>query len=131
MRSGEQLYVTEDFARRLPDYSEPEADEVLQKAIANYARSLGLFVPPRKPQATIRQMACDMALIDALDAGTPKSILGVHRVLAWTATDLEQLPDGVKALLSQPLNSGYSLGVCFASSVSHPGGIYWIVMVAY
>ena len=131
MRSGEQLYVTEDFARRLPDYSEPEADEVLQKAIANYARSLGLFVPPRKPQATIRQMACDMALIDALDTGTPKSIPGVHRVLAWTATDLEQLPDGVKALLSQPLNSGYSLGVCFASSVSHPGGIYWIVMVAY
>jgi Cysteine-rich secretory protein family len=131
MRSGERLYVTEDFARRLPDYSEPEADAVLQKAIANYARSQGLFVPPRKPQATIRQMACDMALIDALDAGTPKSIAGVHRVLAWTATDLEQLPDGVKAVLSQPLTSGYSLGVCFASSVSHPGGIYWVVMVAY
>ena len=60
-----------------------------------------------------------------------RSIAGVHRVVAWTATDLEQLPDSVKALLSQPLNSGYSLGVCFAASVSHPGGMYWIVMVAY
>jgi hypothetical protein len=72
-----------------------------------------------------------MALIDALDTGTPKSIAGVHRVLAWTATDLEQLPDNVKGVLSQPLSSGYSLGVCFAASVSHPGGMYWIVMVVY
>jgi len=131
MRSGDRVYVTEDFAHRLPDYSELEADEVLQNAITKYASTHGFPAPPRKPQAAIRQMACDMALIDALDTGTPRSIAGVHRALAWTATDLEQLPDGVKSLLSQPLSSGYSLGVCFASSVSHPGGMYWIVMVAY
>lgn len=129
--SGGRMYATEDFAHRLPDYSEPEADTVLQKAITNYTMSQGLSVPARKPQAAIRQMACDMALTDALDTVTPKSIAGVHRVLAWTATDLERLPDGVKTSLSQPLSSGYSLGVCFAPSVSRPGGVYWIVMVAY
>jgi Cysteine-rich secretory protein family len=131
LQSGERLYVTEDFAHRLPDYSEHEADAVLQKAITDYAKARGIPAPARKPQTAIHQMACDMALIDSLDAGTPRSIAGVHRVLAWTATDLEQLPDGVKTLISQPLNGGYSLGVCFAPSVSHPGGIYWIVMVAY
>jgi len=131
MHSGDRLYVTEDFAHRLPDYSEPEADAVLQESITKYARSLGLAVPARKPQPAIRQMACDMALIDALDTGTPKSIAGVHRVVAWTATDLEQLPDNVKGLLAQPLSAGYSLGVCFAATVSHPGGMYWIVMVVY
>jgi uncharacterized protein YkwD len=129
--SGGRLYATEDFAHRLPDYSEPEADTVLQTAITNYAVSQGLSVPARKPQAAIRQMACDMALLDGLDTVTPKSIAGVHRVLAWTATDLERLPDGVKTSLSQPLSSGYSLGICFAPSVSRPGGEYWIVMVAY
>ncbi len=131
MHSGDRLYVTEDFAHRMPDYSDLEADEVLQKAITAYASSQGGATPVRKPQAAIRQMACDMALIDALDTGTPKSIAGVHRVLAWTATDLEQLPDNVKGVLSQPLSTGYSLGVCFAASVSHPGGMYWIVMVVY
>src|SRR5271166_6155933 len=30
MHSGDLLYVTEDFAQRLPDYSELEADAVLQ-----------------------------------------------------------------------------------------------------
>lgn len=131
MRRGDRLYATEDFAHRLADYSEPEADAVLQKAIVKFTKSLGIPVPTRKAQAAIHQMACDMALIDALDTGTPRSIAGVHQVLAWTATDLEQLPDGVKTLVSQPLNTGYSLGVCFAPSVSHPGGVYWIVMVAY
>jgi uncharacterized protein YkwD len=131
MQSGDRLYVTEDFAHRLPDYSDDEADQVLQKAIAGYATSMGLAAPVRKPQPAIHQMACDMAVIDALDTGTPKSIAGVHRVLAWTATELEKLPESVKALLSQPLRTGYSLGVCFAASTSHPGGMYWIVMVAY
>jgi len=131
MLSGERLYVTEDFAHRLPDYSDAQADEVLQRAIAGYASSIGLPVPMRKPQSAIRTMACDMAVIDALDTGTPKSIAGVHRVLAWTATEIEQLPDSVKAAISQPLKNGYSLGVCFATSATHAGGMYWIVMVAY
>ena len=131
LRSGDQFYVTEDFAYRLPDYSEPEADAVLQKAITRYASSQGQPAPVRKAQPAIRQMACDMALIDALDTGTPRSIAGVHRVLAWTATELEHLPDNLKGVLAQPLSSEYSLGVCFAQSVSHPGGIYWIVMVTY
>jgi hypothetical protein len=131
VRSGDRLYATEDFANRLPDYSEPEADAVLQHAISQYAKAQGQPAPLRKEHSAIRQMACDMALIDALDTKTPRSIAGVHRVLVWTATDLGQLPGNVKAALSEPLNTGYSLGVCFAQSVSHPGGMYWIVMVTY
>ena len=131
LHSGDEVYVTEDFARRLPDYSDAEADAVLQATIAKYASAQGHPVPARKAQSAIHQMACDMALIDALDAGTPKSIAGVHHVVAWTATELEDLPAGVKTLLSQPLSTGYSLGACFAPSVSHPGGMYWIVMVTY
>ncbi len=131
MRSGDQVYVTEDFARRLPDYSDSEADALLQTTIAKFAAAKGVPAPERKPQAAIHQMACDMALIDSLDTGTPRSIAGVHQVLAWTAADLEQLPAGAKHFLSQPVSAGYSMGVCFAPSVSHPGGMYWIVMVAY
>ena len=131
MRSGDRVYVTEDFAHRLPDYSELEADAVLQNALTKYASTKGLPAPVRKPQLALQQMACNMALSDALDTNSPRSIVGVHRVVTWTATNLDELPGDVKGLLSQPLNSGYSLGACFAPSVSHPGGVYWIVMVTY
>jgi len=128
---GDKLYITEDFAHRLPDYSDAEADAALQRAIADYARDHRFPAPPRKAQPDLHDMACHMAVIDALDTGTPRSIPGVHRVMAWTAPEVEQLPEGLKPLLGQPLPNGYSLGVCFATSPSHPGGMYWIVMVTF
>jgi uncharacterized protein YkwD len=129
--SGDKLYVTEDFAHRLPDYSDAEADAALQGAITNFAKARRFPAPVRKAQPKLHEMACHMAVIGALDTGTPRSVPGVHRVMAWTATEADQLPDGLKAMLGQPLPNGYSLGVCFRASAIHPGGMYWIVMVAY
>jgi uncharacterized protein YkwD len=131
VRSRGNIYVTEDFARRLPEYSEPEADAALQHAIEHYERSRGLTAPVRKPQSSLRHMACEMALNDALDDQGPAALPGVHESFAWTAGDPAKLPSGVMKVLSQGLPSGYSLGACFAPSVSHPGGIYWVVMVSY
>src|SRR5271165_2897872 len=81
MRSGDRVYVTEDFAHRLPDYSEREADAVLQNALTKYASTKGFPAPIRKPQLAIQQMACNMALSDALDPNSPRSIVGVLRVV--------------------------------------------------
>ena len=131
IRSGANLYVTEDFARRLPEYSEPEAEATLQHAVAKYATSQGLTAPAFKPQPELRRLACDMALNDALENQRAAKLPGVHEVFVWTAGDPAKLPKGVDALLSHPLPSGYSLGACFAPSVSYPGGVYWVVMVSY
>jgi uncharacterized protein YkwD len=130
LRSGEDIYVTEDFARKLPEYSEPQAEASAQAAVEQYAKSRGLRAPVRRPQLQLRHMACTMALSDALDSSDALRLPGVHGVLAWTADDPAQLPKGIAQVLS-PQTSGYSLGACFAPSVSHPGGVYWIVMVTY
>jgi hypothetical protein len=116
IRSGTQLYVTEDFARRLPQYSESEAETAVQEAIQRYQRSHGFASPIRKPMTHLRRLACDMAL---------------HGVFAWTAGDPAKLPQGIDRLLGAGLAGGYSLGACFAPSVSHPGGLYWLVIVFY
>ena len=94
------------------------------------ARS-GFLYPREKLRTQMTHMACDMALEDKLDSEKAQEIPGVSSAVAWTATDLTKLPASLKKLLAQPLSSGYSLGVCFAPSVSHPGGIYWLVMVIY
>ena len=125
------VYVTEDFAHRPTEYSEPEADAVLQRAIDNYARANGAPVPERKAQSQLRQMACTMALNDALDDKKPSELPGVQEVAVWTTFAPGELPSNVKGLLLHPLPSGYSLGACFAPSVSHPGGVYWVVMIVY
>ncbi|HEY4899186.1 MAG TPA: CAP domain-containing protein [Terriglobales bacterium] len=131
LKTDELYYITEDFARLQPNYSEPEADAVAQQAISDYAQSKGVPVPRRKPLPKLRQMACDMALDDKLDGRQASEVPGVTSAVAWNASDLQNLPPNLKRLLAQPLSSGYSLGVCFAPSVAHPGGVYWLVMVIY
>jgi hypothetical protein len=128
--SGDLIYVTEDFAHVLPNYSELEADAAAQQAINDYARAQRLPIPLRKPRTQLAHMACDMALDDKLDGAKAKEIPGVSVAVAWTAADLGKLPDNLKKSMAQPI-AGYSLGVCFAPSVSHPSGIYWLVMVIY
>jgi hypothetical protein len=131
VRMGELVYVTEDFAHVLPNYSEFEADAAAQQAITNFVRAEGLPVPQRKSRSRLTQLACNMALDDRLDSLKTKDIPGITSAVTWTATDLGKLPPNLKKLLAQPLTSGYALGVCYAPSVSHPGGVYWLVMVIY
>ena len=131
LKTDELFYITEDFAHVLPSYSEPESDAVAQQAINDYAKLQGVPSPKRKPLPQLRQMACDIALDDKLDSKKVSEVPGVTSAVLWNASDLGNLPPNLKRLMAQPLSSGYSLGVCFAPSVTHPGGVYWLVMVIY
>ena len=130
LQTDEGFFVTEDFARKLPEMSEQEAEAAMQKSIQRYALSGGFVAPGRKPQPLLRHIACQMALNDALNSGAAMGLPEVHGVMAWTAADPAKLPKGIGQVL-KPQISGYSLGACFAPSVSHPGGVYWLVMVTY
>jgi uncharacterized protein YkwD len=130
VRHGQNIYVTEDFAQRLPEYSEPQAEAAVQHAMEAYTRSIRVVAPARRPESRLRHLACNMALNDKVDQSAAQ-LPGVQEVFAWTAGDPGVLPDRVEKRLSQPMAAGYALGACFAPSVSHPGGVYWIVMVMY
>ncbi len=131
IRSSEHVYVTEDFAHRITAYSEPEADAVLQQAVETYATAEGMSPPVRKSEPQLRHMACDMSLNDSLQSQKAADLPGVQEVATWTAAVPSDLPVSAKELLSHPMPSGYSLGACFAPSVSQPGGVYWVIMVTY
>jgi len=131
IRKGENIYVTEDFARRLPEMSEPQAESEVQAAINQYEGARGLPVPVRKPLPELRKRACNMSLNDSLGDLSTAQLPGAQAVFAWTAGDPNKLPKAIDKILDSGLPSGYSLGACFAPSVSHPGGIYWLVMVSY
>ncbi len=131
LRGAGGVYITEDFASVLPDYSDFEADAVVQQAINDFVRARGLPVPKRKPRTQLVHMACDMAHDDKIDAKAARDIPGSSSAVAWTATDLKQLPAGLRSILSQPMAGPYSFGVCFATSASQPGGVYWLLFVTY
>ncbi len=131
LRSGNNVYITEDFASVLPDYSDFEADAVVQQAITDFVRSHALPTPKRKPRPQLAEMACDMAKADKIDARPARAFPGSSSAVAWTATDLKRLPPGLKEILSQPMSSPYSLGLCFATSTTQLNGVYWLLFVTY
>ena len=131
VRSGNYLYVTEDFARVLPNLSNADAAAAVQTAIAKYAASRGIPEPLPQPRPQLQPVACDMAAKDKPDTAAARQIPGVRRVFVWSTADVAQLPANVTDALSQPLPTSYSLSACFASSASSPGGMYWVIMVTY
>jgi len=131
VHEGELIYVTEDFAHALPVYSAMEADAAAQQTIGQYARLQRLPVPTRKIHVDLSKFACDMARNDKLEVSNAQAATGARSGIAWTAPDLTQLPAGAKKTLSQPMLSGYALGVCFAPSATYPSGVYWLVIVIY
>ncbi len=132
VQCGGGLWVTQDFAHRLPEYSEPQADAALEEAINQYAKTQGMPPPVRKLQTQLQTMACEMAKNGTVDRESPAQLPGVHGPpVIWKADNPAELPAQAQARLSQPMPSGYSIGACFAPGEGHPRGIYWVVMVTY
>ncbi len=115
LRRGPALYVTEDFALRTPDYSEPQADAAFQKAIESYAHSQGMSAPQRQPQRDLHRMACNMALNNALNPKAVSVLPNVHEALVWTTDDPTQLPSNVRQRLSHPICRGILAGSLLCS----------------
>jgi uncharacterized protein YkwD len=131
VQCGGALWVTLDFAHRLPEGSQAQADALLQEAINKSAQAQGMPPPLRKPQAQLQSIACEMARSGAVNREAPAQLPGVIGVLPWRTGDPAELPIHVETRLSKPMPGGYSLGVCLAPNVGNVGEIYWVVMVTY
>jgi Cysteine-rich secretory protein family len=130
VRKGTRLYVTQDFARRLPEMSINEAEDSIAKSFAGIRRVAGTQPLPRIARPELRTSACDMAKADSLTAQLVPRFKNMQNIVVWTATELEQLPPNLMKLKSSRA-SGYSLGACLAPSATYPNAVYWIVLVTY
>jgi hypothetical protein len=130
VRKGTVLYVTEDFAERLPEMSLSQAEQTIANSFSALRRQAGAQPLQRVELPALRNEACEMAKADKLSPAAARTINNVRNVVVWTATDLADLPPTLQKLRNAPA-SGYSLGACFASSKSYPNAVYWVVLVTY
>ncbi len=130
IRTPKLVYVTEDFARRLPEISAEEAESEIVQSFAAVRKSSGFRPLPLKRQRGMRDLACEMARQDRLGTDVARGIPNVRTVVVWTATEPQQLPDNMLRL-KEIKASGWSLGSCFASSKDNPNPVWWNVAVVY
>jgi len=130
VRAKEGIYVTQDFARRLPEVSVGEAEDQVATSLNRVRRATGLPALRRLPASDLRKIACRMAANDKLNPSAGFSDHKVNASVAFTTLDLSQIPRPLERLKTSTA-SGFSVGACFQTSASHETPVFWIVVVTY
>ena len=128
VRSGNQIYIVQDFGSALPKYSLSEAKQHIATAVNQVRRQASRSELQRRDWLGADAAACSMAQADKL--GMPASSKPVEHftVLTYTSLHPEVLPGGGEpAVAGRDLRS-FSIGVCYARTPSYPTGAYWIVL---
>ena len=130
IRVGDSIYVTQDFAHRLKEFTPAQAEDAVSSSFEQLRKNAG--VPPlrRVSQPSLRQLACDMARNNRLETDLARDIANVRSVVVWTASDPRKLPADLLKL-KKTTASGWSIGACYASSQQYPNPVWWMVAVAY
>jgi len=129
VRSGERLYIVQDFGHALPNYSAAEAKDRVAAAVSGMRRQAGQSELPRRDLPAADNAACSMARADKLDTSSFRQLAERATMLTYTSLHPETLPDGAgHALASRALHS-FSVGACYSRTETYPMGVYWIVLL--
>lgn len=131
VEKGDLLYVVEDFARRLPDYSVDKVEQIIAGELEQVRSQHGLPLLKRVADPRLREQTCEMARQDRLITTGLRTARPSRYTVGYTATDPAKLPSHVMKPLADPSMTGFSVGVCYAKSESHPNALYWVALTFF
>jgi uncharacterized protein YkwD len=128
IRSGDRLYIVQDFGHALPTYSLAEVKSTIAYAVAQARKqarqpALGMSELPVADDA-----ACSMAQADKLGTAPVHQLAQRYSVLAYTSLHPETLPESAGQALSSHNLRSFSVGTCYARTATYPTGVYWVVL---
>jgi len=128
VRSGDRLYVVQDFGHALPNYSLTEVKDRIAGAVQQARRHASAPDLQRHDLATADEAACSMAQADKLATATVHELAQHYTVLTFTSLHPETLPTGSDHAIGSHNLRGFSIGACYARTETHPTGMYWVVL---
>jgi uncharacterized protein YkwD len=128
VRSGDRLYIVQDFAHALPTYSADAVKDRVAAAVNQARRQASRNVLPRRDLQNADELACSMAHADKLGTSPVRQLAQRFTVLTYTSLRPENLPAGASHAISSPNLHNLSIGACYARTDTYPTGVYWIVL---
>jgi uncharacterized protein YkwD len=128
VRSGDRVYIVQDFGHALPNYS---ATEIKDRIAATVAQTRHQAKQPdlvRRDLLTADDAACSMAQADKLGTSPVRQLAQRYTVLTYTSLHPETLPANAGGVLSSHNLRSFSVGVCYARTETYPTGVYWVVL---
>ncbi len=128
VRSGNRLYIVQDFGHALPNYSSAEVKDRIATAVNQLRYQASQPELQRRDLLVADDAACSMQQADKLGTSPVHKLAERFTVLSYTSLHPETLPTGAShAITSRNLHS-FSVGACYGRTDSYPTGVYWIVL---
>ncbi len=131
VRAGGVVYVTEDFAHRLQEYTPQQAEDAAAGAFARMRQRARAPHCARIDLPKLRDLACAMAQKRQLNTRAGLELPGVRYVVAYTETEPQRLPASAARLAPDRALQKFAVGACYATSNKYPSGTWWVLMVFY
>ena len=128
---GNQVWVTQDFARRIESLSDEAAEDMVAAAFARTRARAGLPNLQRIGDRHLAALACDMGHHDHVDTDKALKSTTAMMATAFTTSKPGELPETAVHAAVQRNAQRYGVGVCFRQSSSYPSGVYWVLLVLY
>ncbi|HXC44640.1 MAG TPA: CAP domain-containing protein [Candidatus Dormibacteraeota bacterium] len=153
IRSGDRLYIVQDFGHALPNYSAAEVKERIAAAVIQArqqarqpalarrdlsrhdlsvhdvsSRDLSSYTPSGNSQSFADDAACSMAQADKLGTSPVQQLAQRYTVLTYTSLHPETLPAEAGRVLDDRNLRSFSIGACYARTNTYPTGVYWVVL---
>jgi hypothetical protein len=126
-KNGE-LYVTEDFAHVLADYSDGQFQSRLVAAFNRLRTSKGLAPMAVRSDPKLNKAACDARL-------EPRKILlqlpGATNLTMFTSSQPDNLPSNMQQAAGDRKLRRMSIGVCFKPGQKAGFSTYWVAAAFY
>jgi len=128
VRSGDRLYIVQDFGHALPTYSSVEVKDLIANAVQQIRRQSNLPDLQRLDLLDSDAGACSMAQADKLATAPVHNLAQRYTVLTYTSVHPESLPAQASHAISSHNVHSFSIGSCYAHTATYPTGVYWIVV---
>lgn len=128
VRSGDRLYIVQDFGHALPNYSAAEVKERIAATVAQARRQASQPDLVRSDLPNADAAACSMAQADKLGTGAVHQLAQRYTVLTYTSVHPETLPANAGHVLAGRNLRSFSVGTCYARTETYPTGVYWVVL---
>ena len=128
VRSGDRLYIVQDFGHALPHYSPAEAKDHIATAVNHLRHQSGQPELNRQDQMGADDAACSMAQADKLGTSAVRKLAARSTVLTYTSVHPETLPAEASRSIGGPNLHHFSVGACYNRTETYPNGVYWVVL---
>jgi uncharacterized protein YkwD len=130
VRTGDELYIVQDFGHALPSYSAAEVKDRIAATVAQARHQANRADLARRDLPTADDAACSMAHADKLGTSSVHQLSQRFTVLTFTSLHPETLPAEASHMLSSNNLRSFSVGACYARTPTYPTGVYWVVLSA-